>query len=194
MRLKTIEGLVLAALVPCLAPGALGCQSEVKVAAATPPPPPPAPPPPAPAPPPPPMKGAQLDITGEIEFDVGQGTIKDSSASQSVLNAALTALQGSPSITKLRVEGHTDSDGSAATNIALGEKRANAVAAWLTAKGIDGKRLRAVGCGSKDPIAPNTTAEGKARNRRTEFDVEEIDGKKPNGYTEPCAPNPSRGK
>ena len=139
------------------------------------------------------MKGAQLDITGEIEFDVGQASIKDTPASQSVLGAALAALQG-PSITRLRIEGHTDSDGSAALNIALGDKRANAVAGWLSSKGVDGKRLHAVGCGSKDPIAPNTTPEGKARNRRTEFDVEEIDGKKPDGYTEPCAPNPSRGK
>jgi OOP family OmpA-OmpF porin len=140
------------------------------------------------------MKGAQLDIAGEIEFDVGQASIKDSSASQSVLNAALGALQGNPSITRLRIEGHTDSDGNAANNLALGDKRASAVAAWLTAKGIEGKRLHAVGCGSKDPIAPNTTPEGKARNRRTEFDVEEISGKKPDGYTEACAPNPSRGK
>lgn len=136
------------------------------------------------------MVGAQLDIKGEIEFDVGKATIKDSAASQQVLNAALQALQNAPQITRLRIEGHTDSDGSATLNQSLSEERAKAVVAWLTAKGVDAKRLAFKGCGAKDPIAPNTTPEGKARNRRTEFDVEEIDGKKPDGFTEACVPNP----
>jgi outer membrane protein OmpA-like peptidoglycan-associated protein len=137
------------------------------------------------------MVGAQLDIKGEVEFDVGKATIKDTAASQQVLSAALQALQNAPQITKLRVEGHTDSDGSGALNLTLSEQRAASVIAWLTGKGVDAKRLRGVGCGSKDPIAPNTTAENKQKNRRTEFDVEEIDGKKPTGYTDACAPNPS---
>jgi outer membrane protein OmpA-like peptidoglycan-associated protein len=136
------------------------------------------------------MLGAQLDIRGEVEFDVNQATIKDTAASQQVLSSALQALQAAPQITRLRVEGHTDSDGTVAANLTLSEKRAASVITWLTSKGVDAKRLRGVGCGSKDPLAPNTTAENKQKNRRTEFDVEEIDGKKPNGYTEPCAANP----
>lgn len=136
------------------------------------------------------MVGAQLDIPGEIEFDVGAATIKDTPASHAVLDAALKALQD-PDITKVRVEGHTDSDGNPASNMALSEKRANAVISWLTGKGIDAKRLHGVGCAAKDPLVPNTTAENKQKNRRTEFDVEEIDGKKPDGYTEACAPNPA---
>jgi outer membrane protein OmpA-like peptidoglycan-associated protein len=137
------------------------------------------------------MVGAQLDIKGEIEFDVGKATIKDSAASQQVLNAALQALQTAPQITKLRVEGHTDSDGAAALNLTLSEQRAASVITWLTSKGVDAKRLKGVGCGAKDPIAPNTTAENKQKNRRTEFDVEEIDGKKPDGFTDACAANPN---
>ena len=136
------------------------------------------------------MVGAQLDIKGEIEFDVGKATIKDGPASQAVLNSALQALQNAPQITRLRIEGHTDSDGSAALNLSLSEQRAQAVIAWLTSKGIDAKRLVGKGCGSKDPIRPNTTPENKQANRRTEFDVEEIDGKKPDGFTEGCVPNP----
>jgi outer membrane protein OmpA-like peptidoglycan-associated protein len=137
------------------------------------------------------MLGAQLDIPGEIEFDVGAATIRDTPNSQNVLNAALNALTSTPSITRLRVEGHTDSDGTKEGNLTLSEKRANTVAAWLTSKGVDPKRLHAVGCGSRDPLAPNTTAENKQKNRRTEFDISLIDGKRPEGYTEPCAPNPA---
>jgi OOP family OmpA-OmpF porin len=161
------------------------------------PPPEAAPPPPAPAPepaaaPPPPklvLKGAQLDIKGEIEFDVDAATIKDTPASRAVLEAALNALTSTPGITKLRVEGHTDSDGSAALNLALSDKRAASVIAWLVSKGIDGKRLHGVGCGAKDPLVPNTSAANKQQNRRTEFDIEQMDGKKPDGYTDACKPN-----
>jgi OOP family OmpA-OmpF porin len=137
------------------------------------------------------MVGAQLDIPGEIEFDVGAATIRDTANSQAVLNAALKALSMSMAITRLRVEGHTDSDGTPAGNLTLSEKRATNVVAWLTSKGVDAKRLHPVGCGSKDPLAPNTSVENKQMNRRTEFDVEDIDGKKPDGYTEACAPNPA---
>ena len=47
---------------------------------------------------------------------------------------------------------------------------------------------------SQNPLFANDSPEHKARNRRTEFDVEEQDGKKPDGYTEPCAPNPAHNK
>jgi outer membrane protein OmpA-like peptidoglycan-associated protein len=137
------------------------------------------------------MVGAQLDIPGEIEFDVGAATIRDTANSQAVLNAALKALTMSMAITRVRVEGHTDSDGTPAGNLTLSEKRANNVVAWLTSKGVDAKRLRPVGCGAKDPLAPNSSVENKQMNRRTEFDVEDIDGKKPDGYTEACMPNPA---
>jgi outer membrane protein OmpA-like peptidoglycan-associated protein len=124
---------------------------------------------------------------------VGAAAIKDSDASKAVLNAALDALKKNANV-KIRVEGHTDNDGDPAKNKALGQKRAAAVVTWLTGKGVDAKRLRAVGCGDVDPLVPNTSPENKARNRRTEFDVEEQDGKKPEGYTEPCAPNPAHDK
>ncbi|MGD0524675.1 MAG: TRL domain-containing protein [Polyangiaceae bacterium] len=175
-----------------------GCTVVSGTDAAPPPPPPPAappPPPPPPAaepppPPPPPMKGAQLDIPGEIEFDVGAATIKDTPNSRAVLEAVLKAMSH-PSITKIRVEGHTDSDGNPQSNLGLSEKRAASVIAWLVGKGIDPKRLHGVGCGARDPLVPNTSAENKQRNRRTEFDVEDVRGKKPEGFTEACQPNPA---
>jgi OOP family OmpA-OmpF porin len=137
------------------------------------------------------MKGAQLDIPGEIEFDVGAATIKDTPASHAVLDAVLHVLTTTPSITRVRVEGHTDSDGNPQANLGLSEKRAASVIAWLVGKGIDAKRLHGVGCGARDPLVPNTSAENKQKNRRTEFDVEDVNGKKPEGFTEACMPNPA---
>jgi OmpA-OmpF porin, OOP family len=173
----------------------LGCGNPPPPPVVAPPPPAPPPPPPPPAPPPPApnlsLSGAQINVTGDVEFDTGMATIRDSKASQDVLAAVLKILQDNASITKLRVEGHTDSDGNADNNKILSEKRAQAVVAWLVAKGVDARRLHPFGCAALDPLVPNTTAANKQKNRRTELDIEELDGKKPDGYTEPCAPNPA---
>jgi outer membrane protein OmpA-like peptidoglycan-associated protein len=138
------------------------------------------------------MTGAQLDIQGDIEFDTGKATIRDTPASQSVLNQVLKILQTAPQLTKLRIEGHTDSDGKPDQNQKVSDDRAAAVVKWLVDKGIPAGRLTATGCAAKDPLVANDTPEHKQRNRRTEFDVEEMDGKQPPGYTAPCKPNPSR--
>ncbi len=138
------------------------------------------------------LVGAQLDIRGDIEFDTGAATIRDSMASQAVLSSILVILQNNPVITKVRVEGHTDSDGTDASNLVLSQLRAAAVVKWLVDHGVALGRLDAVGCGASDPLVPNVSAENKQRNRRTEFDLEELGGQRPEGYTNPCAPNPSR--
>ncbi len=72
---------------------------------------------------------------------------------------------------KLEIGGHTDSDGSDATNLALSEKRAASVIAYLVAKGIPADRLTPHGYGEAVPLVPNDTAENRARNRRIEFKV-----------------------
>jgi len=72
---------------------------------------------------------------------------------------------------RIEVEGHTDSDGTPQRNQALSERRARAVADYLTAKGVDPRRLVAIGYGQSKPVAPNDTAANKARNRRIEFTV-----------------------
>jgi OmpA-OmpF porin, OOP family len=156
------------------------------------------------APPPPPagapkivvngltLEGAQLAGIPDIEFDTGQATIKGTPSNNSTLGLLVIGAKANPHITKLRVEGHTDSDGDAAANQVLSEKRAAAVVDWLVSHGVEPGRLRPVGCGSRDPIFQNDTAEHKARNRRTEFDIETINGQRPDGYTEACAPNTFR--
>ncbi len=71
----------------------------------------------------------------------------------------------------VEIEGHTDSDGSEDYNQGLSEDRANAVRSYLVRNGIFVGRLQAAGFGEKNPIADNSTAEGKAQNRRIEFTV-----------------------
>lgn len=71
---------------------------------------------------------------------------------------------------KILIEGHTDNVGSAASNLALSDARAAAVKAALVAEfGVDGARLTTKGFGDTKPSAPNTTASGRAQNRRVEI-------------------------
>ena len=139
------------------------------------------------------MHGAEIDVPGVIEFDTDKSTLKKDSDAETTLESVRKILADNANITRVRVEGHTDSDDRDKKNQSLSEARAKTVVKWLTAKGIDAKRLRSTGCAArKDPLVPNTSAENKAKNRRTEFDIEEVDGKKPDDYTAPCAPNPKR--
>ncbi|MGD9865124.1 MAG: OmpA family protein [Pseudodonghicola sp.] len=77
-------------------------------------------------------------------------------------------LQRYPDMT-VQVIGHTDSDGDAAYNIGLSQRRANAVADILQANGVSYTRLTTIGRGEEAPVASNLTEEGKARNRRVEI-------------------------
>ena len=85
-----------------------------------------------------------------------------------VLDAFAEYLKENESI-KIEVQGHTDNVGAASANEALSANRAFTVKAYLEEKKIDGKRISAKGYGPKKPIAENTTEDGKAKNRRTEF-------------------------
>ena len=73
----------------------------------------------------------------------------------------------------VRIEGHTDSTGSASYNQALSQKRADSVLAFLTENGLAGSRMAAAGYGMDRPIADNATAEGRAKNRRVELVIAE---------------------
>lgn len=70
---------------------------------------------------------------------------------------------------KIRVEGHTDSDGSETTNKTLSENRAKAVKSYLENKGVPSGLITAKGLGEEQPIEDNSTTSGKAKNRRTEI-------------------------
>lgn len=73
--------------------------------------------------------------------------------------------------TLVDVYGHTDSDGSDSYNLSLSERRAAAVADYLTTRGVEGARLATRGFGETQPIAGNDTPEGKAANRRVEIKI-----------------------
>ena len=162
--------------------------------------------PPPPAPPAPPvaedapqvvlagmtLAGSQFTGIPEIEFETGRAGIRPTSANETVLRLVLMGGQQNPQVTMLRVEGHTDSDGDINANQLLSEARARAVVEWFVAHGGDPHRLHGVGCGSRTPLFPNDTPEHKARNRRTEFYVEQYNGRHPRGFTEPCTTNTFR--
>lgn len=139
-----------------------------------------------------PLTGAQIDLLGEIEFDTNSYAIKPTPRNIGILTTLVTAAKAYPQVTKLRVEGHTDSDGDDRSNEVLSDRRAQAVVTWLVENGVDRGRLLSVGCGERDPLAPNTSADGKRQNRRTEFDIEEIDGQRFDLATAHCAPNTFR--
>jgi outer membrane protein OmpA-like peptidoglycan-associated protein len=85
-----------------------------------------------------------------------------------VLEAFADYLKENPNIV-LEIQGHTDNVGAAKANEALSANRAYTVKAYLEEKGVEGKRITAKGFGPNKPIADNTSEDGKAKNRRTEF-------------------------
>jgi outer membrane protein OmpA-like peptidoglycan-associated protein len=105
-------------------------------------------------------------ITYGITFDVAKSTIKPES--MGTINSIYKLMTDNPDL-KLEVGGHCDSDGEDAYNLKLSQDRADAVRNQLITMGIDASRLTAKGYGETKPIAPNTTFEGKAKNRRVEF-------------------------
>ena len=108
--------------------------------------------------------------TGEkILFETGKARLDERSIAvlDALVGGSLACLNA-----RIAVEGHTDSDGDAAANQALSEARAAAVVGYLTAAGIDARRLTAIGYGAARPVAGNDTAEGKQMNRRIDFRVE----------------------
>jgi OOP family OmpA-OmpF porin len=114
----------------------------------------------------------QLDETGRIVshgilFDSGSAKIK--AESYKTLADIAKLMTDDPAL-RLSIEGHTDSDGSDAANLALSQGRADAVKAYFVQTyTIDGGRLEAKGWGESKPIDTNDTPEGKANNRRVEF-------------------------
>ena len=106
---------------------------------------------------------------GRILFDTGDTTISE--ASYGLLDA-LVYVANNCAVQRIVVTGHTDSVGSADDNLALSKRRAQAVADYLIAAGIDKDRIEVAGLGQEKPIAPNDTEEGRAMNRRIEFTAE----------------------
>ncbi len=110
-----------------------------------------------------------LSRTGAVYFRSGSDEIDIQSAP--FLETVVDIANRCRSL-KILIAGHTDSSGSAARNQTLSEARAAAVRDYLTSRGLAPSRLRAVGFGESQPVAPNDTDRNKARNRRIEFSVD----------------------
>lgn len=104
----------------------------------------------------------------DVHFNTGKATLRESSFD--ALNEVEKALKQDPGM-KVEIAGHTDSQGSEASNQKLSQRRAQSVVDHLVEQGVDRSRLNAKGYGEKKPIAPNDTEEGRQKNRRTDVRV-----------------------
>ncbi|WP_259066526.1 OmpA family protein [Mucilaginibacter sp. X4EP1] len=111
-------------------------------------------------------EGILVKFDSGILFDIDKTVLKP--AAQNSLIQLATSLQNNPQ-TNILVVGHTDSTGTAAHNMDLSERRAGSVKSFLMQQGVDGGRLTTQGKGETEPVAPNSTPDGRAQNRRVEI-------------------------
>ena len=103
-----------------------------------------------------------------IHFDYDRAEIR--ADDQSSLDAKVAILQANPDL-RLRIHGHCDERGSDEYNLALGNRRATAVKAFLVNRGIDASRIETQSWGEERPIAQGMTEDAWSQNRRAEFEI-----------------------
>jgi outer membrane protein OmpA-like peptidoglycan-associated protein len=123
------------------------------------------------------LEGAKIERVGEgikitfqsgILFDVDKSDLK-AEAQENI--SQLAVILNKYEDTNILLEGHTDSDGAEDYNMALSERRARAVQSYLAQREVVAQRMSVMWYGESQPIADNTTAEGKAANRRVEVAI-----------------------
>ena len=112
----------------------------------------------------------KVDIPADVSFDVGRYAIK--SNMRPVLDRLASTLNQHP-VTTVTIIGHTDSTGSDAVNDPLSINRAAATRDYLVQRGVSAQRIAVDGRGSRQPVADNSTASGRAMNRRVEIFIAE---------------------
>ena len=123
------------------------------------------------------LEGAKVERVGEgIKITFASGILFGTNSSSLTPEAAgnidqLAATVKKYADTNVVVEGHTDSSGSDAINQPLSERRAQAVSNEIQGQGVDSGRVTATGYGSTQPVSDNTSASGKAANRRVEIAI-----------------------
>jgi len=157
------------------ATAAKGCDGEIKPAPKAEPPKVVAPPPPAPAPvaprpvtPPPAPVSEKVTFAADAFFDFDKSTLKPEATAK--LDDLVSKTKGI-NLEVIIAVGHTDSVGSDEYNQKLSIRRSEAVKQYLVSKGVEPNRVYTEGKGEKQPVADNKTAEGRAKNRRTEIEV-----------------------
>jgi outer membrane protein OmpA-like peptidoglycan-associated protein len=109
-----------------------------------------------------------LDMPGGVTFAVDKSEINPQF--YPVLDKVATTIV-EYNQTVIQIAGHTDSTGSHAYNMKLSEQRAQSVKSYLAGRGVPAQRMQTIGAGPDHPVADNSTAEGRAENRRVEITI-----------------------
>ena len=127
---------------------------------------------PQPAPPTPPAPVVEkVTLSAGALFDVGKAELKPQGKKE--LEGVVAKINSEKlGVGQITVTGHTDSTGAKASNQTLSERRAEAVKAYLVQQGLSGERIVTKGMGDSQPVASNTTAAGRAQNRRVDIDIQ----------------------
>jgi OOP family OmpA-OmpF porin len=113
-------------------------------------------------------RGLVVSLSGGILFETGKSQLKtDAKVTLAKLAGILLMIPNA----NLLVEGHTDATGTEETNAKLSLARATSVMEFLEAQGVEKSRMSAKGLAAAQPVAPNDTADGRAKNRRVEIVV-----------------------
>jgi outer membrane protein OmpA-like peptidoglycan-associated protein len=115
------------------------------------------------------QRGSVITLSGSVLFRTNQAALLP--GAQTRLDDVATALMSAKERTVV-VEGHTDSRGKPDANLALSQRRAEAVRSYLVSRGYPAEKIEARGIGQERPIAENASAEGRANNRRVEIVVQ----------------------
>ncbi len=110
---------------------------------------------------------SKIELLQRVHFVTGQAVIAYDS--MDTLDEIAEVLKTHPEIQKIRIEGHSDSTGPEWVNRKISEERALAVKNYMIKKGVEASRLEHVGLGASEPVASDSTAEGREANRRVEF-------------------------
>ena len=120
------------------------------------------------------LEQKRIVILDKVFFDYNPATIQ--AVSYELLDQVANTLKANPDILLVEVAGHTDSDGNDNFNLELSQRRVEAVLQYLVARGVAPERLVAKGYGESRPVANNRSPDGKAKNRRVEFQILKREG------------------
>jgi outer membrane protein OmpA-like peptidoglycan-associated protein len=120
------------------------------------------------------LEAKRIVILDKVFFDYNSATIQ--AVSYELLDQVANTLKANPDILLVEVAGHTDSDGNDNFNLELSQRRVEAVLQYLVARGVAPERLVAKGYGESKPVANNRSPDGKAKNRRVEFQILKREG------------------
>jgi OOP family OmpA-OmpF porin len=124
---------------------------------------------PKPAPPRAKVKDDSIELSETVQFETESAVLLD--RSKELLDNVAQELTDHPEVTRVRIEGHTDTVASRRHNVKLSQQRVASVKAYLIGKGVEANRLSTKAFGETKPVASNKNEEGRAQNRRVEFRI-----------------------